>query len=156
MNEENTRQMPTSELDLNMMMTDSVWGRPEVSSELKDKLSKYYVTKDKDGKETVTSESLWGLLGFYTRDMRLGNLNMLDGSYQYVTHYIDLAHDLLEAGMIEPFLIALSRAATQLEVSQSKNGFLRRAMNTLRHETITGTTEPPKKTFFGGKKEGSY
>jgi hypothetical protein len=51
--------------------------------------------------------------------------------------------------MIEPFLICLSRVATLLEISQSKGGFLRKQMNTLRMENMQGEIEPPKKSLFG-------
>jgi hypothetical protein len=44
-----------------------------------------------------------------------------------------------------------------LELSQSKGGFLRKNMNTLRQETKHSETEPPKKQLFGAKKEqGGY
>lgn len=148
---ENHRPLPTSELDLNLMLTNSVWGEGEVSEELKEKLTKYYTVKDASGKQTVQKEKLWGLLGFYTRDMRLGNLSEWNNELQTCRYMIDLANDFLSCDMIEPFLISLSRAATILETSQSKQGFLRTKTNTLRHENINQTLEPPKKALFGGK-----
>lgn len=155
------RTLPHSELDLNLMLTDSVWGKAEVSSLLRDRLNKYYAMRDQDGKQLfneegqpiVTKESLWGLLGFYTRDMRLGNLSRLDNELQTCRYYINLANDFLNVDMIEPFLIALSRAATILETSQSKGGFLRRITNTLRQEHIKQEMEPPKKGWMGGNKK---
>ena len=147
------RSLPTSDLDLNLMLTDSVWGRKEVSQELKDKLNKYYSSIDEDGKQTITKSSLWGLLGFFTRDMRLGNLSSFDNELFTCRYHIDLANDLLNIDMIEPFLVSLSRAASILETSQSKSGFLRRMMNTLRQEHIQQQLEPPKKGFFGGSKD---
>jgi hypothetical protein len=154
---EHVRFLPNSELDLNLMMTDSVWGRPEVSNELKEKLAKYFIQTNSNGKSSITKQSLWGLLGFYTRDMRLGNLSSIDGELYACRYYIDLANDLLQADMIEPFLISLSRAATILETSQSKRGFLRTIMNTLTQHHIQQNMEPPKKSLFGGggKKDGS-
>lgn len=160
MAEENIRSLPQSDLDLNLMLTDSVWGRPEVSPDLKDKLSTYFQAKDKEGKPLldkdgnilVTKNSLWGLLGFFTRDMRLGNLSSFDNELNTCRYMIDLANDFLSIDMIEPFLVSLSRSATILETSQSKAGFLRRLMNTLRQEHINTNLDPPKKTLFGGKK----
>jgi hypothetical protein len=145
------RATPQSDLDLNLMMTDSVWGKPEINQELKDKLSKYYSNGKvgDDGKIQVTKESLWGLLGFYTRDMRLANLSSIDNELQTCRYMIDYANDLLLVNLVEQFLIALSRAATILETSQSKRGFLRIQMNTLRQEHLTQQIEPPKKGFFG-------
>lgn len=156
--QENLRTLPNSDLDLNLMLTDSVWGRNEVPPELREKLNKYYLESDENGKQTLTKSSLWGLLGFFTRDMRLGNLSEWDNELKTCRYMIDLANDLLDADLIEPFLISLSRAATLLETSQSKKGFLRIKMNTLRQENIQTQQEPPKKGFFGGSKknEGGY
>jgi len=152
MTEENdqVRFLPQSDLDLNLMLTDSVWGRKEVSGELKDKLARYYTETDTEGNETITKRSLWGLLGFFTRDMRLGNLAEFNNELNRCRFMIDLANDLLNVDMIEPFLISLSRSATMLETSQSKGGFLRRQMNTLTTNTTQQNLEPPKKKFFGG------
>lgn len=151
---EGKRILPQSELDLHLMTTDSVWGKPEVSQDLREKLYKYFV-QVKDGKEVITQQSLWGLLGYYTRDMRLANLSVFNGEMAFCQYYLDLAGDFLQADMVEPFLIALSRVATMLELSQSKGGFLRKNMNTLRMENMQGEMEPPKKQLFGtGKKEG--
>ena len=133
-NFDSSRSLPTSDLDLNLMLTNSVWGSKEVSQHLKDKLSRFVL--DENGKQSITKASLWGLLGFFTRDMRLGNLSSFDNELQTCRYHIDLANDLLSVDMIEPFLIALSRAASILETSQSKGGFLRRMMNTLRQEHI--------------------
>lgn len=162
-NYDEARSLPTSELDLNLMLTNSVWGRTEVPNELKDKLSKIWCLKDNNGKQifdqqgrpVVDKASLWGLLGFYTRDMRLGNLSTYDNELQYCRYMIDLAGDFLQVDMYEPFIICLSRAATLLETSQSKGGFLRKTMNTLRQESVNQTLEPPKKGFFGGKNNGN-
>lgn len=153
MTEDQFRQLPASDLDFNLMMTDSVWGRHEVNKDLKEKLEKYYLETGQDGQQYVTKKSMWGLLGFYTRDIRLGNLSEWNGELDACRYYLDLANDLLLVDMIEPFLIALSRAATILETSQSKRGFLRKLMNTLRQEHIKQELEPPKKSMFGGKKK---
>jgi hypothetical protein len=145
------RSLPTNDLDLNLMLTNSVWGSTEVNQDLKDKLNKSSTETDKNGKVIVTKSSLWGLLGFFTRDMRLGNLSDFNNELIVCRYHIDLANDLLSVDMNEPFLISLSRSANILETSQSKGGFLRRIMNTLRHENVNENREPPKKGFFGGK-----
>ena len=153
MTEEYRRTTPQSDLDLAFMTTDSVWGNPEVSEELKDRLNQTFSTTDEHGVRGITVKSLWGLLGFYTRDMRLANLSVWNNEFAYTQYYLDLTNDLLQDGKIEPFLIALSRCATMLELSQSKNGFLRKNNNTLRTENMQGELEPPKKNLFGtGKK----
>lgn len=150
------RVMPRSDLDFNLMTTDAVWGSPYISAELRERLGKEFKEVDKEGNETVTTASLWGLLGFYTRDMRLANLSILNGEVNYCQYYLDLANDFLQADMIEPFLISLSRVATVLELSQSKGGFLRRRMNTFSTEHTQLEEGPKKKSLFGKqqKREG--
>jgi len=161
MSEDEQRNLPTSELDLNLMLTNGVWGRPEVSQELKDRLMKYYVEtddhgnpmKDADGNIQISKGSLWGALSVYTRDMRLANLGEFNNELQTCRYMIDLATDYLSENMVEPFMIALSRAISIMETSQSKNGFLRKQQNTLTQKNISQSLEPPKKGFFGGGKE---
>lgn len=165
-NKENLRPLPQSDLDLNLMLTDSVWGKAEVSPELREILSQYFVERDDQGQPLkgpngelmVKKSSLWGMLGFFTRDMRLANLSHWDNELQTCRYMIDLANDFLQMNMVQPFLISLSRAACILETSQSKGGFFRRISNTLRQESVQQTLDPPKKGFFGGKKEkqGGY
>jgi len=155
------RVLPQSELDFHLMTTDGVWGRNEISNELKERLTRHYlqkdkegnILKDKDGNALVTNDSLWNLLGFYTRDLRLANLSNWNGEVEYCQYYLNLANDFLQANQIEPFLVSLSRVATLIELSQSKGGFLRRQMNTLTTQNLTGELEPPKKDLFGGKKK---
>lgn len=164
------RPLIRSELDLQLMTTDSQWGRSDINPELKKKIIRRFGYLQprldekgnpiigKDGlPETdleVSEEGLWSLLGFYTRDMRLGNLDRFSGEPQYCAYYLDLANDYLQAGMVEPFLICLSRVATVLELSQSRGGFLRRRMNTLSQEHITVENEPKKANLFGKKAGG--
>lgn len=158
------RLIPLSELDYNLMTTDSVWGKAEIPPELKSKLNQYYIKRDKTGKQLFDQEgnligdqmSLWSLLGFYTRDMRLANLNYWNGELQYCQYFVDLANDMLHSEMITPFLICLSRVATMLELSQSKNGFFRKNANTLRTHATSEDLEPPKKSLFGGQKKKQY
>ena len=154
---------PTNELDLNLMLTNTMWGNPEISPLLKDKLKNSVevgreVNIDKDGKKQtviyVNKQDLWSLLGFYTRDMRLGNLDdRLSNELSYVMYHLDLANDLLKMNFVEPFLVCLSRVATVLEISQSKRGFLRRQLNTFTSESRTQAIEPQKKNLFGTKQE---
>jgi len=156
MSEQQRRTLPENELDLNLMITDSVWGKSEVPEELKTRLNRLYESAGMDGKSKITTESLWGLLGFYTRDMRLANLSSWNGEVAYCQYYLDLAGDLLQDNYVEPFIICLSRAATLLELSQSKAGFLRRRMNTITSESKTMSDEPPKKSLVGGSKKARY
>lgn len=154
--QEYRRSAPQNELDLALMTTDAVWGKPEVSEELRAILNKQYMTTNEKGETGYTIKSLWGLLGYYTRDFRLANLN--NAQLEYTKHYIDLAGDCLQENLIRPFLISLSRAATILELSQSRGGFLRKRMGTLTSESFTEQKEPQKRNFFGGNKKsgGNY
>lgn len=157
MAENDARQMPTSELDMTMMTTNSVWGRSDVPQELKNRLAKNFAVRDENGAQMynergepiVTIDSLWGILGHYTRDMRLANLDNWGNELILCRYMIDLATDYLTENMVEPFITALSRAVTILETSQSKGGFLRKQMNTLTHKNISQNLEPPKKGVFG-------
>ena len=149
--EDTKRLLPRSDLDFNLMTTDSVWGSPYINSDLKKRVTRYFKQTDSSGAESITKENLWGLLGFFTRDMRLANLSVINGEMNYCQYYLDLANDFLQAEMIEPFLICLSRVATVLELSQSKGGFLRRRMNTFTSEHFQSELEPVKKSLFGSK-----
>ena len=70
------RTTPMNELDLQLMIVDSEWGQ-QIAPELSLKLSTMGVkpVQSADGKMYVPKEKLWGLLSYYTRDMRLGNLD---------------------------------------------------------------------------------
>jgi hypothetical protein len=144
--QEQKRVLPRSEADFNMLMTDTVWGSSQVSKELKDKVAYYYAIKDKDGKDSIKKESLWETLRYYTRDIRLSNLDNRETIY--VRYYLRLAGDFLQVNQIEPFIISLSCAVDVLETAQSKKGFLRKRMNTITSEQY-GEFEQKKKTLFG-------
>lgn len=172
------RRLMRNELDYLQSTTDTVWGRAEIVPELKKKLGEsigrwkplvddkgniVIDPKTKEPKLVLSAEldDLWSLLGFYTRDLRLGNLDPKKGEVEYCQYYLDLAHDYLQFsqenkghGMVLPFLICLSRVATVLELSQSKNGFFRRRNNTITSEHIEGNFEPEKKNLFGKVKGG--
>lgn len=164
--DDEVRNLPQNDLDFNLMMTDSVWGKKEVNQELKDKLNKTVLTKDEHGNQVYVTDgngnvtpvgdrySMWSLLAYFTRDMRLGNLSEWNGELFSCRYMIELSNDLLVTDMKQSFAVALSRVATILETSQSKGGFLRKMMNTIRQENFRQEIEPPKKSFFGGGNKG--
>jgi hypothetical protein len=160
--EQYQQRIPVSELDLSMSLTNTSWGSDDVSPELKDVLSKEYIIKVKDEKgvehEYIEKSSLWGLLTFYTRDIRLGNLGEWNGELAACRFHLKVAGFYLMSNMIDPFLVRLSKAIAIIETSQSKNGFLRKQMNTLRNEHYQEMIEPKRKAFFGGAKpeNGGY
>lgn len=151
------RTLPQNDLDFNMMVTDTLWGSPFVSNDLKDTLTKEFYLQnedgqqvtDKEGRVLVKKEALWGLMSYYTRDLRLANLSNVQGEMYYCRYYLDLAGDLLKSDMFKAFMVSLSRVATVLELSQSKGGFLRKNMNTLTTEEKHQMLNPPKKKLMG-------
>lgn len=154
MNEQNKDQnevrriVPQSGLDWNMMLTDTMWGSQQISSQIKDKIRGRTV---RDTGEIDKVEA-WELLTFYTRDFRLANLNALTGELDYCEYYADLAGDFLREGFPEAFATCLGRNATKLELSQSKGGFLRKRQNTLTTESLQGEVEQPKKKLLSFSK----
>jgi hypothetical protein len=158
------RTIPQSDTDYYMLTTETVWGKDEIPSGLKDRLTQQFVVNDQNGlpmknnfgQVYVRESSLWNLLAMYNRDLRLANLSEWNNELNVCRYYLDLSADFLNCGMINPFMISLSRVATIIETSQSKNGFLRRMLNTLRHESTTQNLEPPKKGLFGKGDKGGY
>jgi len=90
----------------------------------------------------IDTEPLWGLLSYYTRDLRLGNLSSWNDEVKYCHHWLSLAGDCLRLGFINSFLSALSRVIDRLEISQSKGGFYRKRMGTVTSEQIRSDLEP--------------
>ena len=143
------RILPQSGLDMNMMLTDTMYGSRQIGEQLKRKM------KDRlENPEDMDRAEAWELLSFYTRDLRLSNIS--DRELVYCQYYVDLAGDLLREGYMESFAKALALAATVLELAQSRGGFLRKRQNTLTTEGLTGEITPEKKRllFAGSKRNG--
>ncbi|RLC36021.1 hypothetical protein DRH27_05910, partial [Candidatus Falkowbacteria bacterium] len=138
----NLRNVPKSDLDFNLMITETLWGSPYVNEELKSHLTKKFQMKDEagnlkydeEGEPVLTEKALWGVHAYYTRDLRLSNLSYKSGEIPYCAHYLDLAGDFLRVFMLDAFNTCIARVATITELAQSKGGFLRRQLNTLRTE----------------------
>lgn len=151
------RNVPANDLDMQMQVTDPAW--QNLSPELQAKLMKYVgektVRKLINNKEQEVKEQVFqklsGILAVYTRDARLGNLSQMNGEYEYVSYYFELAVDLLENEMPNACVVALNKALSKLEVSSSKAGFLRKMLNTFRHESLNNSLEAEKKSPLGGK-----
>ena len=166
------RPVPQSDLDYQLMTTDTQWGDWSVSEELREKLGEAKVFQDVNGNKFVDIDSLWGLLSFYTRDMRLGNLPNWSNEVFLVEEHINYAGDCIVGLQIKPpkvdskfkyakqihfsasFLKILKQAITKLEVSQSRGGFLRRRLGTLTQENFTSEMPKKKKGILQGK--GGY
>ena len=165
------RQLPINELDLQMQLTNSEWGETPKSVELGNLTQDFNITypvgtvvENSKGLKYQISEEItvysqqgsWGLLAYLTRDIRLGNLT--SSEVENCKHLLDLAGDLLASGYIRSFSAAIKRVAHILELSQSRKGFFRKLINTLRREEIRSDLNPPKPKFFGGKNKsgGDY
>lgn len=152
------REVPNSFLDLQLMTTNTLWGTDYVSPELRKHLTKSFYMFDEEGKPLkdekgeyiLNKKHIWSLFGIYTRDLRLSNLSYKAGEIQYCQHYLDLAGDILNFGFQEAFGASMRRVATITELAQSKGGFTRRQMGTIRQESSQEFLEPEKKNFFGG------
>jgi len=148
------RYTPVSDLEYHWLTTETGWGK-DATPELKTKLTKILKEKniyDPYGEKVEDTEQLWGLLSYYTRDIRLGNLSRMNGEVKYVIHWLNLAGDSLRAGLPKSFLSAITRAISVIEVSQSVNGFLRRRPQTYTHESVSQQLEPKKRGVFGNNK----
>lgn len=160
-------RMPSSGLDMEMMVTDARWGDQYISSELKDKLKKKVLVTIRKGTTVNTpkgekvleedieieqEEFLWGQMNYFTRDFRLGNLS--GDEVKYCDHFSLLAGDLMHDKKPTAFMVSLSRVATTLELSQSKSGFLRKRMGTFTREEFKSEMGDKPNVLFGGKKKG--
>ena len=144
-------------IDLNGHVTYDEDGNPQVftlnnEGNLVNKKGALITDADGNPIQIFIKQSLWGLLAYYTRDIRLGNLSTND--YIYCMHYLNLAGDALREGYTKSFMSGLTRVISALELSQSKSGFLRKNLNTIRQEVAQGNIEPPKKSLFKGKNYG--
>ena len=147
----NRRIVPQNNLEVDMMLTNPAWGTNEINPHLQARLKKLMqekgLTEISDSKE----QDLWSLLSIFTRDLRLANLGSSEISF--CSYYLNLSHDCLQQNFLEPFTICMSRVATTTELSQSKQGFLRKLLRTFTGESIS-ISEDRKKNFLnksGGK-----
>jgi hypothetical protein len=152
---QNKRFVPISDVEFLSFTTMTTWGKNEnVSPELSNKLKQVKYYKDTATEQIYADTTpLWEMLSFYTQDMRLANLDTLNDQFKYCTYYLDWAADALRNGYYRSFASALSKVITQLELSQSKGGFLRKRMGTVTSENKHEVTEGKKTTLFGGRKK---
>jgi hypothetical protein len=114
------------------------------------------ITNDKEQPvEVDAKESSWGLLSYYSKDLRLGYLNdnITKGSneVEIANFYLNIAGDCLRLNYPKSFETALRRVITLIELSQSRNGNLRRDMITIKQDISQSINKPKKKGILGGK-----
>lgn len=157
---------PYDGLDNDWLQTEPAYGK-EAPEQLYDKLKRLKAGAvplynpdgtpqlDDQGRQkyAVEMEHLWDELGFYTRDLRLGNLSKMGGDTSYCEHYLNLAGDCLNLGCVSAFTTAYRRVATKLEISQSRGGFFRKNRNTVRSVRTNKETQGENKKIFGGNEE---
>lgn len=152
--QQNGRMVPQSELDYNLILTQPDWGKNTVSPGLRDALSERVTlgfTQDEEGTITQHDTDIdgWERLSYLTKDLRLGNLST--GEMREAEEDLNLAGDCLSLEYPKSFQYLLRRVAGKIELSQSKEGFLRKGQNTIRQESVNETIEPKRGTFgFGG------
>lgn len=147
--------LPYNDLHFSYLTTEPAWGK-ESTKDLYEALELEVrgIKFDSDGTAIVSEiqkKNLWGMLSYFTRDLRLGNLSYATGEMQYCRFWIELAGDALRYGFIKSFVAAMAKAITTVELSQSKGGFFRKRANTITKEDISDTNP---RSFFGkgGKK----
>jgi len=112
---------------------------------------------DQDGKERATSE-VWRILGFLTRDMRLGNIKHSIDDIEYLDDRATLTAALIyfRGGIFEDLApLALAPVSTTLELSQSRGGFFRKNSRSFRSigENYDNTGITGLGGLFGGGKK---
>jgi hypothetical protein len=137
--------IPDSNLDFAWQTVNPVWGRSTVPPELQERLTKKgKVFIDVDGNEFEPSrEGMWSLLSFYTRDLRLGFLTRQE--VYWAQEYCEIANDCIRQELPESFFLALGKVVALVEVSQSRDGNLRRMNRTQFGEQKVTYQEPPKR-----------
>jgi len=170
MNEAQTKQgryIPQNDLDFQLSIVNSQWGQLDVSPQLRNRLKFTVEENHKKGDITVNKEGIkeeyledvkvnqefnyWELLSFYTRDFRLANLSKQE--MEFCVNRSGLASDLISENMPKAFAALMGQVAPYLELSQSKDGWLRENLNKLTMEQRQQVLEPPKKDFFGRTKK---
>ena len=137
MSEENYRYAPKDPLDLNLIMTDSLWGKDESAPPMLAKI--------------------WANLRGFTRDLRLSNLK--EQEIIFCTHYLNLSMDILMFAKDDddPLTIAsqvsMKNAVVWTEIAQSRGGFLRKQQNTFTQEQRVSQLDQKKSFISGGKKQ---
>jgi len=161
---QNSRTMPYNDLDMQFLLTDPSWGR-EGSAELVAAVSiavgESYLRcgeckkKSFDDKgfcnscksslkeRVIDKKPLWGLQSYYSRDLRLGNLTRAD--MNSALYYLSLAGDFIRTDNIKSFMTSISRVSDIIELSQSRDGFVRKRFGTITQERIDSTGDDPKK-----------
>lgn len=135
--------IPISTLHLDALLLEPNWGR-KVTDEVDKKLTVHKVVFNPEtGEEELTTEAMWAVHAYFTRDLRLANLD--EHQEIYCDFWLEIAGDFIRDNFKMSFLTAISKVAVVCELSQSRLGFLRKRIGKSTIETINKTIEPSKK-----------
>lgn len=157
--DEETNNIPANELDYFQRITDPSWS--DLSIDMKNRLSKLIKQTYNEAIKQweLEKEERKTLLEVYKRDLRLGNLSKEKGLFglelseiEYCLVWLNIATDCLTENYPESFRLSLSRVISIIEISQSRDGFMRKQMNTISMETKTINEEPKKKSIFNSSR----
>lgn len=93
--------------------------------------------------KVIKKDTMWAIHGYYTRDLRLGNLRdsvnpFIRDEIKYCEYHLNLAgdylnfkHPELKHGFYKAFFAHIRRVATLLELSQSRGGWFRKTGTTI-------------------------
>jgi hypothetical protein len=119
--------------------------------------------------KVMSREGYWEILGYYTRDLRLGNLD--DGAnpfkpneVAYCEYHLNLAGDELNYyhadlphGFHKAFFSHIRRVASKIEISHSKHGWFRKQGSTMTSEVAYKGVppDPQASKYLGWAKDGA-
>lgn len=154
-----SHRTPANDLDLNLMLTNTIWDGSEISEELRDTLTAYVEVTDKTGnlqydehgRVIVREVILSDRLKTQSRDTRLGNLDSSEMTTAH--HYNELANDLLMTGYHFPKSVGtcIGRRDSLLNLSQSRKGWFRKILQSVFSETHNIESQGPKKSALSLK-----
>jgi hypothetical protein len=149
MTKEEDSYVPENNIELSMLYTNPVWGSDqEINDSFRDRTTKtvQFVNSETGQVVRTTEDKLWEQLQFFTRDLRLGNLTSAE--MRSCEYYLNFASDTLKEKYVDAFIVALSKVATMIELSQSRGGFLRKRLNTFTKENRESFEAPKKNGLF--------
>jgi len=167
--------MPMNELDLQMILIEPTWGKLDLIPDLKGKLNtstsdlirlrNKLILQTKNNElsiedantiiENKSKENLWGLLSHLSKDLKLANLGVMSGEYDYCKNLLILAGDALRYNLPKVFTGAINEVASITCISDSKNGHKGKLLNTFTTENKQEIIEPQKKGLFGESKKNN-
>lgn len=116
--------IPTNSVEFETLTTEPTWG------DEKDFDTHPLITKDDNLRKFP---EYWRILGFFKRDLRLGNLSNMFDDFEWLEDRTTLTSNILswrdgEFSNLAP--VALSSVVSTTELSQSRNGFFRKNAKT--------------------------